>query len=138
MNLFSYIKEKISILDVVSEYATLKKAGLYWKGHCPFHHEKTASFTVSPHRGIFYCFGCHAGGDVITFIAKIENCSPKEAAQHIIERHQLTIPESIALTHDTTTTDFEQQQRYFALCKQVAHWCYDNLASTPTAYRYLQ
>ena len=88
MNLFSYIKQRLPILDVVSEYATLKKAGLYWKGCCPFHHERTASFTVSPHKEIFYCFGCHAGGDVISFIAKVEHCSPLEAARHLVERYQ--------------------------------------------------
>jgi len=70
MNVFSYIKARVPILDVVNEYARLKKAGLYWKGTCPFHSEKTASFTVSPHKEIYYCFGCHAGGDVISFIAK--------------------------------------------------------------------
>ncbi|MBT3903910.1 hypothetical protein HOF26_03740, partial [bacterium] len=59
MNLFSYVKSQLSILDVVKEYAALKRAGTYWKGTCPFHNERTASFTVSPHRDIFYCFGCH-------------------------------------------------------------------------------
>ncbi|MGB8367592.1 MAG: CHC2 zinc finger domain-containing protein, partial [Candidatus Babeliales bacterium] len=79
MNIFTYIKQHVSILDVVREYTTLKPAGLYWKGCCPFHNEKTASFTVSPHKEIFYCFGCHVGGDVISFIAKIEQCSQLDA-----------------------------------------------------------
>ncbi len=83
MSLFSYIKNHVSILEVVGQYVTLKKAGLYFKGVCPFHHEKTASFTVSPHKEIFYCFGCHTGGDVISFIEKAEKCSPLEAAHHL-------------------------------------------------------
>jgi len=74
MNIFSFIKERVAILDVVNEYVTLKRAGGYHKGTCPFHHEKTASFTVSPDKHIFYCFGCHLSGDVISFIARIENC----------------------------------------------------------------
>jgi DNA primase len=78
---------KVSILDVVNEYTHLKQAGNYWKGHCPFHNEKTASFTVSEAKGIFYCFGCHAGGDSISFIAKIEQCSQLEASHKIAERH---------------------------------------------------
>ena len=88
MNLFSFIKQRLPILDVVSEYATLKKAGLYWKGCCPFHHERTPSFSVSPHKEIFYCFGCHTGGDVISFIAKVEHCTPIEAARHLVDRYK--------------------------------------------------
>ena len=82
MSLFNFIKTRVAIIDVVGEYTKLKKAGMYWKGHCPFHNEKTASFTVSPHKDIFYCFGCHLGGDVISFIAKTEQCSQLEAAKH--------------------------------------------------------
>ena len=57
MSIFTFIKDKVSILNIVSEYATLKKMGNYWKGVCPFHSERTASFAVSPHKEIFYCFG---------------------------------------------------------------------------------
>ena len=81
MDIFSFIKSNVNILDVTKQYANLKKAGLYWKGHCPFHHEKTASFTVSPHRDIFYCFGCSSGGDVITFMSKVEQCSAIDAVK---------------------------------------------------------
>src|SRR3990167_8923870 len=95
MNLFSFLRNKIPILDIVSEYTTLKKAGIYWKGHCPFHGERTASFTVSPHKDIFYCFGCHATGDVVGFIAKAENYSQIEAAKFIVERYGLQVPEEI-------------------------------------------
>ncbi len=68
MNLFSFVRSKINILDVAGQYVTLKRAGNYFKANCPFHSEKTASFTVSPGREIFYCFGCHCSGDVIAFI----------------------------------------------------------------------
>lgn len=95
MNLFSYIKQRLSITDVVGEYVSLKKAGHYWKACCPFHHERTPSFTVSPHKEIFYCFGCHTGGDVISFIAKIEHCSPIEAARHLTERHNIQLPKKL-------------------------------------------
>ena len=108
MNLFSFIKQHIALLDVISEYATLKKAGMYFKGTCPFHYERTASFTVSPHKDIFYCFGCHAGGDVISFIAKIEHCSPLEAAKQLIERYNLTLPKEITLEKSSHTQEGEQ------------------------------
>ena len=94
MNLFSFVKERVSILDVINEYVTLKRAGGYYKGTCPFHHEKTASFTVSPDKAIFYCFGCHISGDVISFIAKVENCSQKEAVHFLAERYHIEDPNS--------------------------------------------
>ena len=53
MNLFTYIKDRITIVEVINEYLSLKKAGIYYKGSCPFHQERDASFTVSPHKGIF-------------------------------------------------------------------------------------
>ena len=81
MDIFNFIKERISIVTVASEYVTLKKVGGYLKGQCPFHNERTGSFTISPHKEIFYCFGCHAGGDVISFIGQIERLSPLEAAR---------------------------------------------------------
>jgi len=135
MNLFGYIKGKIAILDVIGTYTTLKKAGLYWKGTCPFHHEKTASFTVSPHREIFYCFGCHAGGDAITFIAKAENCSPMEAIKLLVDRYGLTLPDN--LVTDTDSSSLQDKKRYYELCQQVAHWCASNLAKSPVALSYL-
>ncbi len=133
--IFSLIKERISIFDVVSEYATLKKAGTYWKGCCPFHHEKTASFTVSPHKDIFYCFGCHSGGDVISFIAKIENCSQIEAAKFLIERYKIDIPAHIL--HQETGKNVEQKNSYFELCKKIAFWCNENLQKAAHAREYL-
>ena len=61
------------IVDVVSQYVTLKRSGRNFLGLCPFHKEKTPSFSVSPDRQIFHCFGCGIGGNVIHFISKIEN-----------------------------------------------------------------
>ncbi|MGE0206524.1 MAG: DNA primase [Candidatus Babeliales bacterium] len=138
MNLFSFIKQNLSILTVVGEYATLKKAGLYYKGVCPFHQEKTASFTVSPHKEIFYCFGCHSGGDVISFIEKVENCSALEAAEFLAERYQLTIPEELkSLQHQEGPKDApDKKKRYHKLCSLVAQWCHENLLKSPVILRY--
>lgn len=135
MNIFSYIKTKIQILDVISEYTSLKKAGNYWKGQCPFHNEKTASFTVSPHKEIFYCFGCHAGGDVITFISKIENYSQIEAAKHLAKTYNIDLPVELTRELATQTKD---KERYFALCEEVANWCHQELLRSPHAMKYLQ
>lgn len=138
MSLFSFIKSNISIADVVNEYVTLKKTGIYLKGSCPFHSEKTASFTVSPHREIFYCFGCQAGGDVISFISKVENCSQLEAAQHLADRYNLDIPEEFnAPSAKQAHTNADEKKRYFELCKAVANWCAQNLAKSLAAKKYL-
>ena len=91
--LFTFIKSRIPILDVIGAHVDLKKAGGYWKGRCPFHLERTGSFTVSPHKDIYYCFGCHAHGDIISFITALERCSPLEAVQYLAERYTLAIPE---------------------------------------------
>lgn len=134
MNLFSYIKSRVSILDTINEYVTLKKAGGYYKGTCPFHHEKTASFTVSPDKEIFYCFGCHITGDVISFIAKIENCSPKDAAQLLSERYSIDLPEAISF--ELSETKQKEKNHYFGICKAVALWCHAQLVKNSTALGY--
>lgn len=135
MNVFSFIKERIDILSVLQEHLILKKAGGYWKGQCPFHSEKTASFTVSPHRGIFYCFGCHENGDVIAFISKIENCSQIEAAKQLAEQHNIDLPETLQLE---PTETLDHKKRYFALCALVARWCQQQLQKNPSIKLYLE
>jgi DNA primase len=135
MNLFSYLKTRVAILDVISEYATLKKAGLYWKGQCPFHSEKTASFTVSPHKEIFYCFGCHVGGDVIAFIARKEQCTQLEAAKHLIERYHIELPSTLA--GEVGSSSSTDEKHYYYMCQKVAEWCHEQLLKSAEAFSYL-
>lgn len=136
MNIFSYIKKHLSIFDVVNEYATLKKAGTYYKAHCPFHHEKTASFTVSPDKDIFYCFGCHVGGDVVSFMAKIENCSQLDAAKFLAERHRINLPHDLTLQY--SEKHIEKKQQYHNICKIVAQWCHEQLLKNPSVLKYFK
>jgi len=85
-DLIEEIREKINIVDFISNYIELKRAGSYYKGLCPFHQERNPSFFVSPQKQIFKCFGCNVGGDVITFYMKIENLSFKEAVKNLCEK----------------------------------------------------
>ncbi len=138
MSLFNFIKQQVSILDVIGEVVSLKPAGHYWKGSCIFHAEKDASFTVSPEKQIYYCFGCHASGDVISFIAKLEHLNQLEAAQLLIERYQLSVPAELTKQiHSSTTEEKDAKDRYFQTCKAFSAWAHKQLFSNQYAVDYL-
>ena len=90
------IKSRNDIENVISSYITLKRAGSNLNGHCPFHSEKTPSFTVFPATQSFYCFGCGAGGDAITFVMRMENLDYISAVRALAERSGVTIPENVS------------------------------------------
>ncbi|MBQ6568753.1 MAG: DNA primase, partial [Clostridia bacterium] len=90
------LRARNPIEDVASGYVNLKRAGHNFKGLCPFHAEKTPSFTVYPDSSSFFCFGCGAGGDVITFIKRIENLDYPEAVRFLAGRAGMTVPEDKA------------------------------------------
>jgi DNA primase len=140
MNLFQFICSALPILDVISDHVALKPAGHYWKGPCPFHSETDASFTVSPDRQMFYCFGCHASGDVIAFMAKLENAGQYEAAQMLIERYKLKIPEDLLRRGEgggSNPAVQEVKARAELALKTVAQWCHDSLMKNRGGYEYL-
>ncbi|MDD5147444.1 MAG: DNA primase [Candidatus Daviesbacteria bacterium] len=88
------IKEKINIVDLISEYLPLKKAGVNFKANCPFHNEKTPSFIVSPERQIFKCFGCQKSGDVFTFLMEKEGMEFKEALEILANKAGVALKKS--------------------------------------------
>ncbi len=92
------LKEEIrsanDIVDVISQYVSLKRSGRNFFGLCPFHKEKSPSFSVSVDRQYFHCFGCHKGGDVFTFVSEIEKVSFKEALELLAERAKISLPVS--------------------------------------------
>ncbi len=92
------IKSRIDIVDLISDYVSLKKAGQNWKGLCPFHTEKTPSFTVSPAKQIYHCFGCGNGGDIFTFLVRSESLSFPEALNMLAKRAGVTLKERPADT----------------------------------------
>jgi len=87
------VRSRADILSVIGDYVSLRKRGRNWVGLCPFHSEKTPSFTVSPEKAMFYCFGCNAGGNVFTFLMQIENMTFQEALRNLASRYGVTIPE---------------------------------------------
>ena len=90
------LKEEIrsanDIVDVISQYVTLKRSGRNFFGLCPFHKEKSPSFSVSPDRQYYHCFGCHKGGDVFNFVSEVERISFREALEFLAERARIQLP----------------------------------------------
>ncbi len=91
--LIEEVRTKSDIVDVVSGYVRMQKKGSNYFGLCPFHNEKSPSFSVSPSKQIFYCFGCGAGGNVITFLMEYENASFQEAVKMLADRAGINLPE---------------------------------------------
>ncbi|HOU54247.1 MAG TPA: DNA primase [Myxococcota bacterium] len=87
------ILERVHLLEVVQEYVSLKKRGRTWWGLCPFHSEKTPSFSVNPEKGVYYCFGCHAGGNAMTFLMEVQGLSRSEAIVSLARRAGITLSE---------------------------------------------
>lgn len=90
--LLEEIKSKNDIIDIISEYVTLKRSGRSFFGLCPFHKEKSPSFSVSPDKQIFHCFGCGVGGNVFHFVSKIENLNFKETVEMLADRCGVSLP----------------------------------------------
>ncbi|MEK7209821.1 MAG: CHC2 zinc finger domain-containing protein, partial [Candidatus Binatota bacterium] len=85
------IRERASIVEVISDHLTLKKMGRNYLGICPFHAEKTPSFTVNEEKGIFHCFGCHVGGNVFHFLMQYEHLSFPEAVERVGKRYGIAV-----------------------------------------------
>jgi DNA primase len=88
------IRSRVDILEIVGQVVKLKRAGENWKGLCPFHTEKTASFTVNPKRNIYHCFGCGAGGDAFSFLMRQDRVAFPEAVRALAERAGGTLPDA--------------------------------------------
>src|SRR5919107_3491197 len=93
------IIQQADIVEVVGDFVTLKKKGQNMMACCPFHNEKTPSFSVSPAKGIYKCFGCGKAGDSIRFIMDIESLTYVEALRHLAKKYNIDIPEPEAVTN---------------------------------------
>ena len=90
--LIEEIRNSKDIVDIISQYVVLKRSGRNYFGLCPFHKEKSPSFSVSADRQYFHCFGCHKGGDVFTFVSEIERISFRESLEFLAERARISLP----------------------------------------------
>ena len=86
------IRSRVDIVEIVGQFVNLKRAGEHWKGLCPFHSEKTPSFTVNPKRGIFHCFGCGVGGDAFGFLMRQDRLAFPEAVRALAQRSGVELP----------------------------------------------
>ncbi len=118
---------KNDIVDVISEYTTLNERGDRYWGLCPFHHEKTPSFSVSRDRQLYYCFGCKQGGNVTNFIMKVENFTFGEAVEVLARRAGIPMPQTI---DDKQYQQIkEKKQKIAAMHKLAARYYHDTLMS---------
>ena len=138
------LKSRLDIVEVLSGYLTLKRAGRNFKALCPFHNEKTPSFMVSPDRQVFHCFGCGAGGDVLAFVMKYESLGFSEAVRSLAERAGLD-PEDF-LTPQKGMRDKNKKEKekthdrkdLLAVIKEAADFYAQNLGHFPAAQGYLE
>ena len=121
----SFLDELIArnpIQDVVGQYVNLKRSGSNLFGLCPFHGEKTASFSVAPDKGIYYCFGCHKGGGAINFMMEIEGLSYPDAVRALAKKAGMEVPED-----EQYQSRYRQQERLWALHREAARFFHSQL-----------
>lgn len=139
---------RADIVDIVGEYVHLKKSGANYKGLCPFHGEKTPSFTVSPSKGLYHCFGCRASGDVVRFLMQHEHLTFPEAVRLLASRYGVRIPETssggqqdalqpLYALHEAAATFFHQCLLRDPAAQQARLYCRQRQISSEMATRFM-
>ena len=131
----SFIDELVArnpIEDVVGQYVTLKRSGSNMFGLCPFHGEKTASFSVAPDKGIYYCFGCHKGSGSINFMMEVEGLSYPDAVRKLAQRVGMEVPED-----EQYQSRYRKQERLWALMKEAGRFFHTQL-NAPVGEQFLK
>ena len=132
------IRTKNNIVDVISGYVRLQKKGSNYFGLCPFHNEKSPSFSVSPGNQMYYCFGCGAGGNVITFLMQYENDTFQEAVKTLAQRAGVALPE-IEYTQEMKQAQ-SRRMRLLEINKEAAKYFFYQLRARQGSmgYQYLK
>ena len=131
----SQIKDRLDIVDVISKYVILKKSGGNYWGCCPFHNEKTPSFSVSPNKQIYKCFGCGEGGDVLSFLMKINNQSFHEVVKEQAEILGIQLPVGFEKSPDNK----DVKEQIYSCMKEAASFYKKTLLENQSseAYKYI-
>ncbi len=133
------VRARIDIATVVGRYVALKPAGANLKGLCPFHKEKSPSFSVNPSRGFFHCFGCGKGGDVFSFITEIEGLSFPEALRMLAEEAGVAIPSTHAEPHAQDTDSIQiSKTELLRIHAVAAKFFYDQIRGNAIAIEYFK
>lgn len=128
------IKERLDIVDVISSYLKVEKAGINFKARCPFHNEKTPSFFISPTRQSFYCFGCGEKGDVFSFVEKFENLDFKSTLKILADRAGIQLKNRVG----SETENKDEKERLFIIMEEATKFYQNNLLAEKTASDYLK
>ena len=118
------VRQNNDVVDVISQYVHLTRKGRNYFGLCPFHNEKSPSFSVSPDRQIFHCFGCGVGGNVYSFLMKIEGIGFKEAVEQLAEKANIQLP-TIENAEDTARE--ELKTKIYKINQFTAEYYHQNL-----------
>jgi len=139
--LIETIEERSDLLAIVSEYLSLKRSGQNFSGLCPFHEEKSPSFSVNPNKKVFYCFGCGAGGNIFQFVEKIEGLSFPEVIERLAEREGIPLPIENPAKRDGGRHDLHEgginNAEIYKVNAAAADYFHDNLLRHPEGARAL-
>lgn len=133
-NVLDEIRDRADIVDLIGEYVNLKRSGSNYMGLCPFHSEKTPSFSVSPSKSIFKCFGCGVGGDVITFVMKRENLSFPEAVEFLADKYNVRLE----VYKDENKEAREKRNRLYEINREAGLHFLKNYQASQKAQLYLK
>ena len=135
------VKSASDIVSVISKYVNLKRRGNTYVGLCPFHHEKTGSFSVSADKQIFHCFGCNVGGNVFSFIMKIENIGFKESVEFLADKAGISLPASsdysLEMSKDELLKIESDKKEMYAINKVAGRFFFDNIEKSSIAKAYI-
>lgn len=126
---FETIKNRLPITEVLSSYITLTQSGSQWKARCPFHNERTPSFSVSPEKGFYYCFGCGATGDIFTFVERFEGLDARGALKVLADRAGVSLVDTVGTQESTDPL--------YAILEKTALQYQEILSASSPALQYL-
>ncbi|MEI2815932.1 MAG: CHC2 zinc finger domain-containing protein [Microthrixaceae bacterium] len=119
------VRAASDIVAVVTQHTQLRKVGQRWSGLCPFHNEKSPSFSVNAQEGLYYCFGCQASGDIITFVREIEHLDFVGAVEWLAGKAGI----ALTYTDDNEREQRKQQSKLFGAMERAVDWYHDRLVS---------